>query len=106
MELGVKDRLLLLSILPDKGDYSTIKIVRQLREALSFTEDEHTEYGMNTNGDMITWDDEKAGIREILVGEKATDIIVSSLRKANTESNITEDLLPLYERLVLNADNN
>ena len=47
-ELGVLERLKLLEILPAQGDISTIKIVRELRESLSFKEDEHVQFGIIT----------------------------------------------------------
>ena len=39
--LSVKGRLMLLGILPAEGDLTTIRIVRELREGLSFSETEH-----------------------------------------------------------------
>lgn len=48
MELSVLERLKLLECLPREGDYTTIKIVRELREALSFKENEHIEFGIET----------------------------------------------------------
>ncbi|KKL11469.1 hypothetical protein LCGC14_2545550, partial [marine sediment metagenome] len=40
MLLNVKQRLLLLNILPDQGDYITLKIIREQQERLSFSEEE------------------------------------------------------------------
>ena len=40
MELTTVERLKLLEILPPEGDILTLKILRKLRETLSFTEDE------------------------------------------------------------------
>ena len=48
MMLSVLERLKLLEVLPQAGDISTIKIVREVREALTFTEGEHTEFGIET----------------------------------------------------------
>ena len=46
MQLAVLERLKLLEILPREGDITTIKICRDLREALSFKENEHAEFGI------------------------------------------------------------
>lgn len=40
-KLNVLERLLLLGLLPETGSLTTIRIVRELRETLSFKEDEH-----------------------------------------------------------------
>lgn len=41
VKLQVAERINLLSILPREGDFLTLKIVRQLRESLSFKDAEH-----------------------------------------------------------------
>ena len=43
-KLSVLDRFTLLSILPQTGDFLTLKIMRKLREALSFNEEDHAAY--------------------------------------------------------------
>ena len=41
MKLTVSDRLILLSIIPQQGDFTTLKIIRSMRDDLSFSEDDH-----------------------------------------------------------------
>jgi len=41
MKLSVLERILLLNALPSEGSLTTIMIIRELRESLSFSEDEH-----------------------------------------------------------------
>jgi len=59
MKLGVGDRLILLSILPREGDITTLKIVRELRENLSFDEAEHKELQLTSEGDTVRWNDKQ-----------------------------------------------
>ena len=40
MKLEVYERIVLLNILPQEGDFTTLKLVRKLRESLSFSEKE------------------------------------------------------------------
>lgn len=44
MELTIIERLKLLEVLPKEGDLLTLKILRKLRESLSFSEDELTAF--------------------------------------------------------------
>jgi len=46
MKLSVLERLKLLEVLPREGNITTIKICRELREALTFKEDEHVLFGI------------------------------------------------------------
>src|SRR5207247_9230228 len=60
MEFSVQERLILLSILPAEGDLTTLRIVRGLREQLSFSEEEHALLKFNQAENRVAWDAEAA----------------------------------------------
>jgi len=99
MKLYNLERLALLHVLPQEGSFATLKIVRKMREDLSFDEEEYKRIGMKElpNG-RTTW--EKDEEKEFEFGEKATDIIVRSLRKLNAEEKLLADHLSVYEKYV------
>jgi len=98
MELSVADRLALLNILPQEGDITTLKIVRKLREELSFSEEEHGILQFQNDGQMIRWNPLED--KDVEVGEKATDIISDALKELNKQKKISVDWVELYERFV------
>lgn len=101
MILTTLERLLLLNILPKEGDFTTIKIVRKLREALSFTEEEHAVRKFNTSPEgNTTWTLGTPDAVEISIGEKAADMIVVELKKLNDEKKLSEQTFSLYEKFV------
>ena len=102
MKLTVIERILLLGILPGEGNFVTLKIVRQLRENLSFSEAEIAALGVHQEGERITWNAaaEEPGGSEIAIGEKATDIVVEALRKLDREGKLTEQLLSVWEKFI------
>ena len=101
MILNTLERLLLLNILPKEGDYTTLKIVRKLREALSFTEEEHAVRNFKTSEDgNTTWTLGTPDAVEISIGEKATDMIVAELKKLDDEKKLSEQTFSLYEKFV------
>lgn len=100
MELGVFDRLILLNILPKEGDFTTLKIVRKLREDLSFTEAEHKALQFQQNEGTIKWQTEADIPKEIQIGEKATDIIVEVLKKLDKDKKLTDQHVSVYEKFV------
>jgi len=51
MKLTVQERVVLVTILPAEGDYTTIKLVRKLRESLSFSEEEHKQLNFRNRYD-------------------------------------------------------
>lgn len=122
MLLTVFERLILLNVLPKEGDFTTLKIVRQLREDLSWTEEEHAalqfhtkcrdcghrmeltdqacpECGGGQDG-QIHWITKAAQDAEIPIGEKATDIIVATLKALDEQKSLRDEHFTLYERFV------
>ena len=102
MKLTVFERITLLGVLPEHGNFVTLKIIRQLREALSFTEQELASLELKQDGERVTWNPAAAepGGSEIIIGEKATDIIVEALKKLNDEGKLTEQHFTLYEKFI------
>ena len=102
MKLTALERMVLLNCLPPEGNVATLRIVRQLRERLSFSEQELKDYCISHTGDQIKWDRSKEpadGI-EIEIGEKATDLIVASLKKLDQAGKVTDGHLSLFDRFV------
>ena len=55
MKLSVGDRLILLGVIPQQGDFTTLKIVRNMRDELSFSEEEHKKLKFRQEGEMMHW---------------------------------------------------
>jgi hypothetical protein len=100
MKLSVKDRFLLLSVLPHQGDFTALKIVRTLREDLSFSEEEHALLQIRQQGESVVWKQDVEQAKEIEVGTKAMGIIGESLVKLDKEKRLLLDHMDLYERFV------
>jgi len=100
MILNVFERLSILSILPKESDYTTIKIIRKLRENLSFTEEEYKKLKFETGNETIKWDNKEDISKEIEIGEKATDIIIEALKKLDSEKKLTDQFFDIYEKFI------
>ena len=98
MELSVIDRIVLLDILPTSGTFLTVKIVRQLRDALYFDEAELVEYGLEQKGEQFVWQTSTAV--EVEIGPKAAEIIRAALLAMDDDEKITDREFSLYERFV------
>lgn len=129
MKLTVFERLVLQSILPQEGDFITLKLVRKLRETLAFDEREIKEIDFKTNwrcpkcqkvelsaevikcqdcgiymqsAGAVTWDEEKAitVVKDVHMGDKMLALCSSTLRKLSDEKKLTEQNMSLYEKFV------
>jgi len=100
MKLDVRERLVLLSVLPQEGNFITLKVVRKLREGLSFNEEELKQYNFVQEDQRVTWDDKVEQSKEIEIGEKAMDIIKEALKKLNEDKKLKDEHFTIYEKFV------
>jgi len=96
MNLSVRDRLILLRVLPKEGDYLTLKIVRGLGNSLSFSEEEHKEYKFKETEGTITWSNDSE--KDIEMGEKAKELIANALKALSDQKKLSFDHFDLYEK--------
>jgi len=99
MQLTVLERLLLLNLLPKEGDFTTIKLVRQAREALSFNEEEHKKLNFRQEGDQTIWNPVNI-MKEVKLGDLMVEKITEALKKKNDDKKLREDDFSLYEKFV------
>ena len=104
MKLNVLERITALGILPKEGNFATLKIVNDLRMVLSLTEDEYKEFEVRQetqqDGDRLIWNLKGQEEREIEIGEKATDVIVESLKELDKTKKLTQELFGLYGKFI------
>lgn len=109
MNLTVKERATLFSILPREGNFKTLKTVRKLRESLALTEDENKKWGVKFEPDgRMTWNTINPETKEpipqeadIEIGEVANEVIIEMLKKLDESKTLQEDMFSLYEKFVL-----
>ena len=109
MKLTVHERVALGSILPAEGDFATLKVQKNLRMALSFSEAEFKKWSIVESDGRMSWKlvNEKGKPipqeAEIEIGEKANDIIVLALSKLNEQKKLPEQAYTLYEKFIENG---
>ena len=101
MKLSVFDRIVLLNILPKEGNFATLKIIRKLREDLSFDEAENKalDFQFEENG-QVKWRTDADIIKDVQIGEKANDIIIDSLKELDKQKKLKDQHYSIYEKFV------
>lgn len=129
MKLTVFERIQLQNLLPDQGDFVTLKLIRKLREALSFSEKEIADIDFknrwqcqacNTSelttqtpkcpscgaymqpAGSVHWDEGKAlkVLKDVHMGRTMRDLCRATLKKLSDEEKLTEQAMSLYEKFV------
>jgi hypothetical protein len=99
MILNVPERIVLSQILPVTGSFLNLKLVREIKEELSFTQSEHEEIQFKQNGDQITWEKDKE--KEFEFNRVIYDLVVNSLKELDKQEKLEERHVSLYEKFVL-----
>lgn len=99
MILTIMDRLQLLQLLPEKGDLLTLRIIREAKESLSFSDEDHKEIGFTTKEDgNVVWELEKDPNKDIELSQHAFDMIKDELKRLNDTKELTLSQLEIYEK--------
>ena len=107
VKMSVLNRLSLMGLLPEKGNYATLKINRELREELSCTEEENKALNFRPTGNgKMAWDDTavppkdfefaEGSVREILL-----ENVKAQLREMEKNGTLALDYIALYETLII-----
>ena len=99
MQLTPLERLSILGVLPRESSFATLRIVRQLENALSFSEDDLKAFGVVQEGNMIRVANNRELV-DIPIGERATELIKSSLKELSKAGKLTMAQFSIYEKFV------
>lgn len=100
MELTTIDRLLLLDVLPRRGDITELRAVRALREELSFSDEEQEKLAFkNEGGGVISWTGDV--VKDVTIGEDAKLLLKLTFADLNAKKAMTDVQLLVYEKLEL-----
>jgi hypothetical protein len=103
MELTILERLTLLGILPESGNFVTMKILQRLRMALGFTEEEIAKHNLVVTENNVKWENEEAPVN-IPLGKVAREEIVKALEKLDAAGKVEARHLSLYEKFSFGED--
>lgn len=102
MKLNNFERVVLAELLAKySGNFETLKLVREFREYLSFTEDEIATGNIRREGDLIRWDNDL--IVEFSIPSLLAAKITTDLQKMNEQALLTDKYFSLYEKFVVNT---
>ena len=107
MKLTVLERVIILGLLPQEANFLMLKLIRSVKEDLSFSDNEHKKLKFQvTKEGMTVWDKEADTkvLKKVEIGEIVTAEIVKALVKMNKEDKLKEEHITLYEKFIENSD--
>lgn len=106
MELTVMERLVIQNLLPKEANFMTLRLMRVLREDLSFSDEEIKELKFNQEGEMLRWNHEAAEsvVKDVEIGETMMNLITKTLKEMDEKNKLTAEHFTLYEKFVENKE--
>jgi hypothetical protein len=100
MNLNIKQRVLLISILPEKGNRLEMTAVRAIRKKLDFSTEEIKKNQISEDeSNNVTWKVDTS--KDIKLEASELVILKKRLTEFDQEGNIDDNLLDLFELLKL-----
>ena len=99
MKLSVIERILLTQTLPKEGSFTNLKLLRVIKEELSFTEKENKLLNFRQDGEQMLWDNAVKD-KEIKIGEVVNELIRKNLTELDKQEKLTENHITLCERFM------
>ena len=103
VELTLFERIVTLSLLPQKGNFTTLKIVQELQMELAPSEEEFAKAGLvsTSEGSVNAQDWNAVEPKIIVMGDAAKGIITKALVKLNDNEDLSIQQYSLYKKFVL-----
>ena len=105
MNLSVHERMVLLDILPREGTFVKLRLLKELRTFLGFSEVDierfkPKETQLEDGRGRVEWDMSVDQMTEISISPTQREMIVEALQKMNAEARLTDREYSLYEKFV------
>ena len=103
MELKVLERLVVLNVLPVTGTLINLRLVRELREDLSFSDEENQEMEIRVEGEQVRWDDAveaERGLKVVEISSTMLDLVVGAFGALDAEAKLHLEQIGVYERFL------
>ena len=101
MKFNVLERVMLMGVLPQNFNFADYRILNELKTAASFSEKEMKDLGMTQTDDKVNWTVADSPDKEIVVGKRATEILVAALKELDEKELLNEQVISLYEKFIV-----
>lgn len=100
MKLTIFERVTLLQVLPKEGDFVTLRVLRELKKVVGFSEEDYKTYEIVQKGDRVSWNTKGNEETEVEIGDRAMEISKTALLELNKNKKLKEEHYSIYEKFV------
>lgn len=97
MKLNIKNRLLLIGMLPQQGSLSEMVDIYDLVRDLKLSDEEKGAISYIENDNYVKWDFDKDPNKDINISSSQMKIIKKTIDRLDKENKITLEIIPLIK---------
>ncbi len=102
MKLTIRERLAMDAALPQRGNYTTMIAVKEIKSKTAITMEEIKQYTIKFGENQVTWSDEGSAYEiDVEFGKTLSVVINEALQTRNKANELTEDMATLYGKFVI-----
>jgi len=103
VKLGLFERIVTMSLLPQKGNFATLKIVTELNMMLAPTDEEYIAAGLQPTeqGGVLAENWQAVEEKEFTFKEAALKMIRAALKKLDEEEKLTMEHFRVYQKFMI-----
>lgn len=102
MELDLKERLGLLNLLPNEGDYIALCLRESVVKKVSLLPEEVENWGVTVEGNSFNWEEDKAEVLEYEFSNSELEFVKKVLRELDANKKLTVATMELYKKFITN----
>jgi len=99
MKLNVGERLTLVSLVPEKGNFETMATVEKLKSVLYLSEEEVTEYAVSLVGPKTKWNEKGNEGKEVEISQTGMSLITKILKGLDEKEELTGSQYKIFKRI-------
>ena len=100
-ELGVKERLLIGSLLPERGSIADLRILRELETEISFSQEEHKRLKIRNVSGVMTWEDKgEQAKKPVQFCDRCQELIADKLKELDKQGQLHKDYIDIWGMFV------
>jgi len=105
-KLTVGERLIILQILPKEGNFTTLRLTRDLGNKVGISADEFEEFEIKQEENLIKWNDKGSIEKSIDFKNKEIEIISAELKNLDKEKKLEFRHFSIFEKFIGDEDAN
>ena len=96
-KLNVGERLTLVQIIPEKGNFKTMRTVETVKNTLYLSDEEREEFEVKQDGNNLTWNKKGSEAREISFNDFGLELIMEAFEGLDKAESLTSPQYLLYK---------